>query len=111
MSAVPLVNATLTRLEGQGASEDNGLPAGPRAELWAGSEGAYAREELLTVARDGREDQIDATRLVIPAALARLVARGDFATYTRASRTHTREVRDIERFEAFGTARLTFWEA
>jgi len=109
-----MVNATVTLIVGGGAAEDYDSLAGADTQRWAGSQGGYVREEILSEVTSGGQGgtltEVRVTRLAVDLALADLVQRGDSVTYTYAGETATRTVRSLARYRMVGTATLTFWD-
>lgn len=98
MADPPLVNATLTKIEGGGTSDDWDQPAGADTTRWTGTANAYLDEKILTEVNGNALDEIKQTRLVVPLDIGDLAVRGDTVTYTQGANTFVRTVRDIQHF-------------
>lgn len=108
----PLINATLTKVEATGPSEDYGVAAGPAVSRWTGSANAYLTEKDMTVVggAGGELNLVIADRLVVPYDVGKLVKRNDSVTYAFDGTTFKHRVRDVQLYKLFGTARLWFYE-
>ncbi len=106
MSALPLANVRLTKVEGTGFSTDMGLAEGADTTRWVGNASAYLAE----VERDvtgAERDEITQTYIVVRTGIA--VEREDTVTFTDRGTTRTRKVRDIAEFR-FGSLQKVWLE-
>ena len=109
MSAVPLVNATLTQIAGGGSSEDYDSPAGADTARWSGTADAYVDEHMESQVTGQSLDAIDVTRLVVPLTPGSQAQRGDTVTYTYGGQTVSRTVQHMWQYWLFGTVAYFFF--
>jgi hypothetical protein len=112
----PLVNATLTKIEGGGFVDDYRDGEGADTTKWTGESGCYVEEKVglqrgLDANRTtrGREDIVHATKVMLDGRLPEPVT-GDHITFEWNGGSARREVWDVES-ELFAAARLftTVW--
>lgn len=100
-------NVTVTRIEGQGLSEDYDRPR-EAEELWEGRSDGYVSERDINVVLDERNQPTRQTTLVVPQAVGLVLETGDLVTFTRRSTglEQTRTVASIRLNDLMSTARV-----
>ena len=91
----PIVNATLTRVQGGGGAEDYDATASTGADKWSGAAAVLVSDQ--EVSQDGQDSSIVVERTVaVDDALDVEWARGDLLTYVYRGDTLTGTARDVK---------------
>lgn len=110
MAKVPPVNATLTKVQAPGFTDDYGGEAELGPIKWEGQAPAYVTERVLIETSQGAVDQLRVTQAVVPSYVP-APSWGDQLTYSKNGEISTRKVKNIEERSDYGFVRIYFEDA
>ncbi len=101
----PVINATLTAVNGASVTEDYMAAPGPGAAVWTGEVRAYLEESLVEEASGDTLNVFRKTVLKVPSDVGRQIAADHTVAYRdEYGQAHTRRVREVAVFPIVGRA-------